>query len=235
MTTSPAAETGQVSHQLSPDVTFQICSCSSLLPFFFFTTPRDSAGFSSPDSWDHCDYAFLLPKTSFRAGCSLCIHSPSLLYTRIPQKISFEKGRFCMQEHGDRGNHKNDNHGKTELILFVVTVFIRGEATFPSALRLSSYSWTWSPWWEQNWLWCSNICVGILFQAIPTSWEVTGVSHTLSGGPFSYLLKEKAKCLLWRIVVRTKRGNRYTEVLCSYSGTLQIFIILGILVLMEHS
>ena len=51
--TSPAAGTGQVYHQRSPNVTFQICSYSSLLCFLFFKcplSPKDSAGFSSLDS-----------------------------------------------------------------------------------------------------------------------------------------------------------------------------------------
>lgn len=47
--TSPAVGAGQDSHQLSPEATFQVCSCSSLLPFFFQNL-RDSASFSSPNS-----------------------------------------------------------------------------------------------------------------------------------------------------------------------------------------
>lgn len=53
MVTSPAAGTGQVYHQCSPDVTFQICACSSLLCFLFFIyllPSKVSAGFSSLDS-----------------------------------------------------------------------------------------------------------------------------------------------------------------------------------------
>ena len=71
---------------VSPDATFQICSCSFLLCFLFFICPlpsKDSAGFSSLDSWDHYDYAFLLPKTSFKVGCNLCVLLLSLLYIRM--------------------------------------------------------------------------------------------------------------------------------------------------------
>ena len=45
-----------------------------------------------------------------------------------------------MQDNGDRGNHKNNIHGKAEPILLVVTVFIWVRAAFLSADCLPSLS-----------------------------------------------------------------------------------------------
>lgn len=61
-------------------------------------------------------------------------------YTQTHTHKSFEKRQFCMQDDRDRGNLKNNNHGKAEPILLVVTVFIRVRAAFLPADCLPSLS-----------------------------------------------------------------------------------------------
>lgn len=96
-------ELRKVSHQLGPNVTFPVCSCSSLLPFLFLTSCRDSAGFSSPNSviipfpaQDRLP-GRMLSLSIFTFPCCLLE-----LLSHTQKKSPLKEGRYCMQDSRDR-------------------------------------------------------------------------------------------------------------------------------------